>query len=180
MVVEHESVHLEAAAAVLLEVAKVVTRLLAVDPGTNVTGWASFADARRVECGGWRADGLYEMLSKLLLVRENEKFASERTAVERPQVYSQRKWRGDPNDLVGVALVAGAVAALFPPVDFVLPHTWKGSAPKDVVAERVRGALSEEELRRLPPKMRHDVWDAVGLGLWSLNRLDKRRAISTA
>ena len=157
-----------------------MNRLLAVDPGTNVTGWAVFRDARLVECGCWRADGLYEMLSKLLLVRENEKFSSKRTIIERPQVYAQRKWRGDPNDLIGVALVAGAVAALFPPVDFVLPHTWKGSAPKDVVSARTRAALTPDELKLVAGVKKHDVWDAVGLGLWSLNRLDKRRAISTA
>ena len=155
-------------------------KLLAVDPGTNVTGWASFVDTRLVPCGCWRADGLLAMLAEVRLACENTTYSYERTVIERPQVYAQRKWRGDPNDLIGVALVAGAVAALFPPVDFVLPHTWKGSATDVVVEKRVRAALAPDELLIVGRKARHDVWDAVGLGLWSLGRLDKRRAVSTA
>lgn len=146
-----------------------MNRLLAIDPGTRVTGWALFADTRLVECGCWRAGGLLAMLNEVRLAARCAFY--ERTVVECPQVYLQRKWRGDPNDLIGVTLVAGAVAALFPSVDFVIPHTWKGNAPKDVATKRVRMALSDAELRRLPPKARHDVWDAVGIGLWALDRL---------
>ena len=180
MVVGHEPVPLAAGAALPVPVAE-VTRLLAVDPGTHVSGWANFVDARLVACGCWRAGGLYEMLSKILMAREKFSLSfNERTVVERPQVYNQRKWKGDPNDLVGVALVAGAVAALFPPADFVLPHAWKGSAPKDVVEKRVRKTLAPDELQLVAGAKKSDVWDAVGVGLWALGRYDKSgRTLST-
>ena len=115
-----------------------MSRRLAIDPGTRTTGYAIFDNSRLAACGCLTADGLYEMLAEIMLASARMTLPREilpelKTVVERPQVYGQRKWKGDPNDLIGVALVAGAVAALFPPAKFVLPHAWKGNAPKDVV-----------------------------------------------
>ena len=161
--------------------------ILAIDPGTRTTGYAIFDNSLLAACGCWTADGLYEMLAEIMLASVRMTLPHEilpelKTVVERPQVYGQRKWKGDPNDLIGVALVAGAAAVLFPAANFVLPHAWKQSAPKDVIQKRVREALSAAELKLVAEAKKHDIWDAVGLGLWYIRRLPKssRRAVSTA
>lgn len=105
---------------------------------------------------------------------------------EYPRTYGGRASRGDANDLVGVALVVGAILGrLACPSRLVLPEDWKGNAPKPdtkaeyerdgyVPEERARAALSPEELARvrLPRDWRKklDVWDAVGIGLWVLKQ----------
>lgn len=105
---------------------------------------------------------------------------------EYPRTYGGRASRGDANDLVGVALVVGAILGrLACPSRLVLPEEWKGNAPKPdtkaeyerdgyVPEERARAALSADELAcvRLPRDWRKklDVWDAVGIGLWALKQ----------
>ena len=94
---------------------------------------------------------------------------------------AQRAQVGDPNDLVDVALVAGACAGLLPAkVAFVKPRRWKGTAPKRVTNRRTREVLTSEEVHvytvamtAVPAGLRHNVLDAIGIGLWALGR--KRR-----
>lgn len=69
----------------------------------------------------------------------------------------------------------------------VFPHEWEGNLrrPKDVdqdpVVHRVKSRLSAKELARveLPARsLQHNVYDAVGIGLFHLGRLDRKRVIS--
>jgi hypothetical protein len=96
--------------------------------------------------------------------------------IERPQVYTQRKQKGDPNDLITVALNAGAFAGLFYGQALIhdyRPHRWKGQIPKGVAIERFQRRLSIEERARVeevPKTLMHNVWDAVGLGLHHIGR----------
>jgi len=142
--------------------------LLSIDPGKDHCAWAWWEDGGLVECGrtgsGWsRADGVGRR--------------ARRTIIELPQVYQQRRWRGDPNDLIQVALTVGALEYQAQgDVVLVRPHQWKGSMPKDVMGRRIQGRLSEVEracvaLCGVPASRRHDVVDAVGIGLWGLGRL---------
>jgi len=96
--------------------------------------------------------------------------------VELPQVYSRDKSKGDPNDLIKVAAVAGAISkGVFAEArSFVLPAEWKGAAPKDVTEARCRSYLMDSELVKIDlPKaksLQHNVWDAIGIGLWYLKK----------
>lgn len=146
-------------------------RLLAVDPGAKYLGWAVFSGdppALALACCGfmsiadlpdcwWRPDEL---------------------VVEVPQIYPQRAWKGDPNDLVNVALAAGIVIGRVrcKKVLTPRPHQWKGNVPKAIHHKRVIACLSVEErvvlnAAYIPASKKHNCIDAVGLGLWALKRL---------
>jgi len=94
--------------------------------------------------------------------------------VERPQIYAQNKLKGDPNDLIMVAIVAGhcaqAIVRYVPraTVHYLWPAQWKGQLPKKVSVERTIKLLTSEEHERvrLPTaSLQHNVWDAAGIGL---------------
>lgn len=96
--------------------------------------------------------------------------------VELPQVYQAR--RTDPSDLIQLAVLVGRVMEVAretgAPVALVLPAEWKGQAPKQIVCARAEEALTEEERGRVDPcrgTLRHNVLDAVGMGLARLGRL---------
>jgi hypothetical protein len=70
--------------------------------------------------------------------------------VEFPRFYGTAKSKGDPNDLLDLASVAGAVLGALSERLFLMPsapypRTWKGSTPKS---------------------MQNHVWDACGLLEW--------------
>jgi len=136
---------------------------LAIDPGTH-TGWAVFN-----EDGALKACGIGE-----------PPFPSpyRRVVIELPQVYPTSPV--PPNDLVTLAFLAGryAGAAAGAEVFTVFPHTWKGNLSKAVCAARVKERLSREErvvvekcLVQVPEKQRHNVWDAIGIGLFAFRQV---------
>lgn len=141
--------------------------LLAIDPGVHVFGWAFF-HKELTACGLTTIAEPSWPWSMWLL---------ERLVVEVPQVYSQRHWKGDPNDLVDVALAAGIVIGRTHAgaVLTTRPHEWKGNVPKAVHQLRVLALLDTSERDILDGcgvvrSKLHNVVDAVGLGLWALGR----------
>ena len=94
--------------------------------------------------------------------------------VEVPQVYNQAYWKGDPADLIELAGVDGAITVAVGATNNYgfLPREWKGQVPKDIHNKRVEAKLSVEELATIESTatVRHNVVDAVGLGLWFLGR----------
>jgi hypothetical protein len=132
--------------------------LLAVDPGAS-TGWAAFSGDRLAAWG--LGDPPVESAGRI--------------AIELPQVYPRQQV--PPNDLIALAFLAGRYAGRARgAVSTVLPHQWKGNMPKDVCAARVRARLSPEERAvvdacDVPDKQRHNVLDAIGIGLFALGRL---------
>lgn len=85
-------------------------------------------------------------------------------------IYPQSK--GDPNDLLRVAEVSGALAWDFTNVYWYEARKWKGQVPKAVMGKRILKCLTEEELKVLGPLAKnHNVLDAVGIGLYHLGRL---------
>lgn len=159
-----------------------MSRLIAIDPGTTACGWAEFTHGFLARCGlvrtqarelPLRASGLSLQLARLIPFEPDTTLA-----IERPEVYRQRFLKGDPNDLIAVAIVVGSILSTFPPAKVLLPlpKEWKSNVPKDVTERRLRKNLSSEELGRLiehlepvPPSLRHNVFDAVALGRWALS-----------
>lgn len=95
--------------------------------------------------------------------------------VEKPKIYPIEKWKGDPNDLIDVAITAGVVIGVFKDskIDLVLPHTWKGQRPKDVDNQYTLSLLTKIEQGKIghyPKTKMHNVIDAIGLGLWKIGR----------
>jgi hypothetical protein len=100
--------------------------------------------------------------------------------MEYPQIY--RRERGskgeNPNDLLDVACVAGAILATVRALQFYLvyPAAWKGQVPKAIHNERVCKHLAPDELRTLeaakvPSRLKNNAIDAIGIGLWYLGRI---------
>lgn len=153
--------------------------LISVDPGVKVAGVAAFDDGElawaclvqgehpfRTAAAAWDAIGARVPRSIGL-----------RLVVEKMQVYKGLKV--DNNDLIEVALMAGAIGMLAfqvsQHVETVRPAAWKGQVPKTIMVNRIRERLSADETARVElPKARslhHNVWDAIGLGLFSIDRL---------
>lgn len=141
-----------------------------VEPPKGAESLGDLVDAMSCAVTGWR----------LLRMPEENCDDDVDVIVEIPQTYGGRAARGDANDLISVAAVAGAVGG-----ELVRPREWKGSVPKPktrkeyltkgyVVETRARQKLtSVEQEKVIVPnawKTKMDVWDAVGIGLWKLGR----------
>lgn len=108
-------------------------------------------------------------------------------AVEWPRMLPPGQQRGDQNDLPALAAVSTAVTIAFPAVEVksLYPRDWKGTVAPDVMTMRISNRLSEHEATRVQwhgkardPRcgVMHNVFDAIGIGLWVLGRLDRARA----
>jgi len=102
-------------------------------------------------------------------------------AIEMPRVYprgSQREEKrgADPNDLIHLTAVVGAICTAFAGAEthVYLPFEWKGQLPKKIHHERARARLTLEELATIPKlaaSKLHNVMDGVALGLHHVGRL---------
>lgn len=152
--------------------------LVTIDPGKKSAGVAIFRHGLLWDCMFVRARAHEHMCITAGFVgfaldsRDNE------AMIEVPRVYPKGH-TPNPNDLIPVAVVAGmfgrVLAGKGARVRFVAPKTWKGSVPKEVHNRRVTKKLTDAELRvldkcGLPASLRHNVVDAVGIGLWTLRR----------
>lgn len=167
-----------------------MTTLLAIDPSLSATGVAYFtSDAegvlrldyaelirglageamakrcRRVTADIWRSHFVRGLA------------APHEVLIEMPRIHlATRGGKADPADIIKLAMLCGAIGHDYPQseVAFIEPAEWKGQTPKDVTTRRTRENLTAAELDRviLPPaaSLAHNVWDAVGIGLWAAGR----------
>jgi len=143
--------------------------LLAVDPGRG-SGWAWYFQGKLDRCGLVKPDrdrAWAFAVPSLPFVTH--------MVIERPQVYQPNRSKGDPNDLIGVAIIAGRWLQAVPAahVSMPLPAEWKRQVPKSVDHGRALRVLSPVE-RAMLGGMDHNVMDAVSLGLWALGRKESR------
>jgi hypothetical protein len=157
--------------------------LIAIDPAKSVrtdtrTGIAKFVNGQ-LSSVALMADhhGMGQVLAAMAYGKEGW-----HVVIEKPQIYDRRQWKGDPNDLIEVAITAGFCSGVLQPyiehVEYVTPQQWKGQQPKAVNHNQTLVRLAPEELEALnrckarvskKSKM-HNVLDAVGIGLWKLGR----------
>lgn len=167
--------------------------LFTLDPGLRGCGIAYFGDdgtllhakylKNPVKKGGgpeaWLGfmDELQEQNTQGKLPLVVQTFVS-----EYPQVYRAGTSKGDPDDLLQLASVVATFASNIVAKDYlaVRPREWKGTVPKDVHHARVLKALDDHEKliveASAPPSLRHNVFDAVGIGLWWLKKQGIRGA----
>ena len=145
--------------------------VLAIDPAGDAarSGWAYYRDRALAICGiGWPP------------------YSADVVVVERPQIYPMAQQKGDPNDLISVALFAGRLVQSIARQDTMViqihPRMWKGQVPKPVHNRRVIKQLSASErvvyahgTKGIAPKKVHNVIDAIGIGLWRLGRVRNPR-----
>lgn len=173
--------------------------LLAVDPGINKPGVALFragklVSAERVKLDkdiaklpiGMRAARVSDAIMRWGMARNME---PRNLVYELPQIYTREKSKGDPNDLVKVALVAanlsGALRYAMAGRNISMgilspqPAEWlSGQCPKKETGDpwdsprgyRIKIRLTDEE--RSVVVATHDALDSVGIGLWALGRFD--------
>lgn len=175
--------------------------LLSIDPGLRGCGAALFLDGKLLraeyvknaaseDLDGPRAWALMaasvlKWATAMLVASSN---AINYLAVEIPQTYSGRAKKGDANDLLPLAGVDAALAALLPhaEVDYKVPHGWKGGIEKPkraageyIIMERVKARLTVNESAAVvwPKNKRHgwDVADGIGVGLAALGRFERKR-----
>jgi hypothetical protein len=98
---------------------------------------------------------------------------------EIPQVYREGKSANvDPEDLTNLTGVVGAVIGFLDPdeVETYVPAQWKGQVPKEIHNRRIIATLTPNEQTLLanvkcPVSLKHNVVDAVGIGLFALGRM---------
>lgn len=151
----------------------------AIDPGVHCVGWAKFNAGSFLSCGLLQSEKSIED-SAIYFAAYMRKLGN-MYVIEVPQIYTPRKMKGDPNDLINVALVAGAIGGASVKTKYVRPHTWKGSIPKTknlqdyIIHKRnlktLQGVYLQQyvdSLKECPVALRHNIVDAVGIGLWNL------------
>lgn len=152
--------------------------MICIDPGERC-GWAWFTGAL-AGCGLWRLGGSFVPASDGPFVIEDQ------------VIYPKSKV--NPNDIVKLAQTAGRAGALlcehnyplaWDELEWVEPRTWKGTLTKDTMAVRILETLNVSERQvyfaaadKLPEGVRHNVIDAIGIGLWKLGRLGRQNLTS--
>lgn len=154
---------------------------LAVDPGLRGCGVAYFADDKlrlaayvvgKYQHG--RGPEVWRGMASAVRKWWGETAALDGLVLEVPEIYPGMP-KTDPNDLIDLAGVDGALAAAFAvPAVYYLPRQWKGQVPKEVGVLRALAHLSDEERKCVRPapmkSLDHNVADAVGLGLYHVGR----------
>lgn len=131
----------------------------------NSAGRASTWSAMASAVAGWCADR-----------GEISALTIEFPQVRRSEHQRAEKKGTDPNDLVMLAAVVGAICDRFRGIDVrtYLPEQWKGQVPKDIHHARAKTRLNSEEIvliPKLPKSKLHNVMDAIAMGLWDAGRL---------
>lgn len=157
--------------------------VVAIDPGLACTGWSWWVGGQfrgggivRGERGGNAVD-----VGRLVGRTALEAVGGAKVDVvvyERMAVYQFTAQKGDQNDLILLAEVAGAACGVIdaPANEPVTARAWKGQVPKDIMHARCLGRLTREEAAtvdgvKTPGSLRHNFLDALGIGLWKAGRL---------
>jgi len=145
--------------------------VLAIDPGKNA-GWARFVDGDLCEA---------EVMNGSDIVNQPPPIAvgPAIVVIEIPVIYPIGRGKGDPNDLISLAIMAGRLSGYYKHICncdtiFVKPRVWKGTVPKRIHQKRILDKLKENEKAKLPHQ-NHNMVDAIGIGLWYLEKNDERK-----
>ncbi len=163
-------------------------KLLALDPGIRGCGVAFFIDGKLSYCDYVKnpaktGNRITEIRDMALAIKGWGEYANE-IVCEYPQVYTASLSKGDNNDLLALAGVGSALAALHPQVRVttVLPREWKGQLTKEACEARIRSRLDTAELAILDAMVKrvgaksHNAVDACGIGLHAVGRFAPKRS----
>jgi hypothetical protein len=158
--------------------------LIAVDPGLHHCGVSVWKDGRLVDAllvtntvqmaGPLNAQPMAQAVAAAVALTSSD------LVIEVPQVYPFGRGKGNPNDLIDLAAVAGGVMALAGgAVTYYLPAQWKGQVPKEICHARAMARLTDVEKASIqlcrPAGLMHNVYDAVALGLAHFVKRGKRK-----
>jgi hypothetical protein len=156
--------------------------LISIDPG-NDTGWAIWRAGALVDAGvGDPRQSVHHRLTS----PEGQKLDTvDEVWIESQVVYPRSKV--PPNDLIKLAQSAGRWAGRYDALGveayFVEPARWKGQVPKEIHQQRIVNDLTTFELaisvratKSIALAKRHNMLDAIGIGLWALKTTNRRVA----
>lgn len=136
--------------------------LLAIDSGANL-GWALFLPS-----GQLHSCGLRTLPAELPPLK--------RVIIERPHA---GRTRARARDILTLAIRAGEAGGVLRYLtgvepEYIEPQRWKGQLPKKRCNDIVESKLTAAEKRILndikPKGQKHNVLDAIGIGLFSVSR----------
>lgn len=157
-------------------------KIISIDPGLEKVAFAVWDEAGTLTHaslviykhgpGKERAEK-WRTIAEVTAIHSGMSMGENLLIAEIPQVYRDKK--SDPNDLIDLAGVVGALAGkLSGTVEWSpVPREWKGQIPKTVTQTRVKKRLSQAERDRVDwpiPSLCHNVYDAIHLGLVYLER----------
>lgn len=185
--------------------------MLCVDPGKSSAGVALFRDEKlqSATCLRLGKDASTDITARAVALAEVIYAWSRRIMVdtwgggsyltpdmselivECPQVYTRGKSKGDPEDLLPLVALCGALGARFQHAHhdpIVLqtyrPRDWKGTVDGDIMCARIEARLREtgelDAVRERTKTFRHNAIDACGIGLYRLGRLNRERVFPGA
>jgi hypothetical protein len=154
--------------------------LVSVDPGRDHIALACWVDRELARCTLLAVDGRQEIgavATDLAALLESQDRAD--VVVVEYMCHRAGEAKSQARDLIDVTISGTAVAArLGDELIYVSATSWKGQAPKAVIQRRVVERLSGIEMTALaatlcvvPRGRHHDLYDAVGIGLYHLGRM---------
>jgi len=170
--------------------------LIAIDPGVHNMAIAKFTGSG-VLIEAWNEPRVYvadgrgeDTISGIverwgspsirLLNRLQSHANSYRIFGERQVVYPGAKGlKTNPNDLLDLAMCSGAFygalcVEMRSNLTLVEPAEWKAQVPKDITRRRIEGFLTDAEKAVIKKGGEmHNVYDAIGIGLFALGRAKK-------
>lgn len=157
-----------------------MSTLLAIDPSLRGTGWALFENTNLASCGVIGGPNQLSNIEAVRAIRTSFHVAltPDEVVLEFPRIYPKGRGasdRIDPNDLLWVAAVAGALCTLGPSSTYY-PSDWKGQSKKEKTLRIVLQACNPAErtvIESVQGAKRHNAVDAVGIGMYHLKRIGK-------
>lgn len=129
-------------------------KVLCIDPGKR-TGWALITCGTIIQRGTIDARGVLP--------------EADACVIEEPRVYANPgKWKGDPQDIVRLGILAGEYAMRYPLSYTAGLDEWRKSIPDAVLLKRITRSL-KPGVEFLGASVHSR--DAQGIALWLLNRL---------
>jgi len=161
--------------------------LLSIDPSVRATGCALWKDGQLVDVAIIRTQATQPTLAPATwryITHQMHLWVGVRApslmASERPVHHKGSGRKSDPETLLALAMLVGALATSYPcHTQLKTKAQWAGTAPKEIVCQRVLARLTPAEAQTLhdtyngPPHLLHNVLDAVGVGLHALGRMRK-------
>ena len=170
--------------------------ILAIDPGLRHFGAALFDGVtlaraalirNPIKTGNDLAVGFAACEALIRWLGDRTVIGSIHTViVEIPRVYPAANQKGDQNDLIALAGVAYALACAVVSAEKrvrYFPREWKGTIDGDTMVKRIEARLSAQEqaaIETCPASLRHNVIDAIGIGLKYVDRLEPHRVFPGA
>ena len=150
--------------------------ITAFDSGT-FTGWAQVQGGLLVSCGLVRVHSDRRMT-------DLPDAAGGLVIIEKP-IHRRQGKTVNPNNLIALGFKVGRLQETYlvlgSKVELIWPTDWKGGTPKEIQNDRDAKALTAVEshqvrqtLATIPDSYRNNVWDAIGIALWTARRAKER------